>query len=69
MIQTSTYWDLFMLGTVPMLCEADHLKHDLAVGQYRAVVTNTSFGVEGFGQNTSLVFHFFTYATQNKINF
>lgn len=42
-----------------MLCEADHLKHDLAVGQYRALVTNTSFGIKGFGQNASLAFYFY----------
>lgn len=48
-----------MLGTVPMLCEADHFKHDLAVRQYRALVTNTSFGIKGFGQNASLAFHFY----------
>lgn len=59
MIKTSIYWDLFMLSSVPMLCEADHFKHDLVVGQYRALVTNTSFGIKGFGQNASLAFHFF----------
>ena len=38
-----------MLGTVPMLCETDYFKHYLAVGQYRELVTNTSFGIKGFG--------------------
>lgn len=38
------HWALFL-----MLYEAGHLKHDHSVRQYRALVTNTGFGVKVLG--------------------